>query len=220
MTTITRVSPVLFDATPAEQENHQGWTVIRRYQGEGHGPWLVDLSHRQRWDFQSSNPDCRPFGLTLPEQPGQTIRHGDWLVSRMNRTQASLWHLGPGSESDVPVEPALTDITDGTCLLALVGQEGSGELVRQVMEGISNLDLWSPQRTRPCLTQGPVLHIPCQVVTLGAEAVVLSFSRGYGQAFAEAWLHSARPQGLRPGGEQLFHRWWSQAGGGQVDAAA
>jgi hypothetical protein len=49
-----------------------------------------------------------------------------------------------------------------------------------------------------------VLRIPCQVVTLDPECVVMTFARGYGQSFSEALLQSAGPVGLRPAGEKVF----------------
>ena len=80
----------------------------------------------------------------------------------------------------------------------------------QVMEHVSNLDLFRPDRQMPFLTQGPIMHIPCQVVTVDMDCVLMTFSRGYGQSFADAMLHAASGRRLRPGGEGVFTRWLSR----------
>jgi hypothetical protein len=117
----------------------------------------------------------------------------------MNRTQCAIWYLA-GKRPNPPEETAYTETTDGLTLLALTGKNTLG-----VMERVTNLDLGGPALTPPCLIQGPVLHVPCQVVLFtrsDEEATILfSFSRGYGQAMAEALLHSGKDLGLMPGGE-------------------
>ena len=79
----------------------------------------------------------------------------------------------------------------------------------EVKEHVSNLDLFRPDRQMPFLTQGPIMHIPCQVETLDTDCVLMTFSRGYGQTFVDALLHSASGCKLRPGGEAVFTRWLS-----------
>ena len=71
-----RRSPVTFDATPAETELRDGWTVVLCYEGEDDhmGPWLVDLSHRRRWDFQDRDIAAQtPMDLPVPDaiRPGR-----------------------------------------------------------------------------------------------------------------------------------------------------
>jgi hypothetical protein len=75
------------------------------------------------------------------------------------------------------------------------------------MEALSNLDLFPPQGSQFRLTQGPVLHVPAQVVACAPDCALFAVSRGYGQTFTEAVLHSAHDLGLRPGGERIFTRW-------------
>ena len=81
---------------------------------------------------------------------------------------------------EAPQEPAYTETTDGIALLALVGKG-----VFSILEKACPLDLTPPGAAPPCLVQGPVFHIPCQIVVLhkdpDTERVLVGFSRGYGQ---------------------------------------
>jgi len=194
---------VVFNAPPLETGFKDGWKVVLSYANEDQGPFLVDLSHRCKWDIQHvSLETVRPWDILFPAAPGQCRVEAGRLLSRRNFTQAGIWHLtddGPESEP----ESYFTEVTDGLCLLALVGPESFS-----VMERVSSLDLTSPSLHPPFLLQGPVLHVPCQVVVLasnGESPVVLTaFSRGYGQAVAEVLLEVGHPLGLRPGGETVF----------------
>ena len=223
-----RRSPVTFGATPAATEPRDGWTVVLRYEGEdGHpGPFLVDLTHRRRWDYQDSRiATHRPMGLPVPERFGDVGVQDAFVINRMNRTQVAIWHLGPGPPPSpppataappgtagspdtatppapaMPSPAALTDTGDGHCMLAFVGAR-----VPEVLERLTSLDIFDPARATPFLTQGPILHVPCQVVTFAADLVVLTCARGYGETFAAAVLHSGAIEGLRPGGEDAFNR--------------
>ncbi len=210
--TVLRRSPVTFDANPAATETRDGWTVVLRYQDEEQhgGPWLVDLSHRRRWDFQDGRVATqRPMDLPVPAEYGQVGVHGTLVINRMNRTQVAIWHLGAGAPPTMPSETAFTATTDGHCMLAFAGAG-----VPRVLEHLTALDLFDPRRPRPFLTQGPILHVPCQVVTFSTDLVVMTFARGYGETFVHAALHSGDPAGLRPGGEEAFQRAFARATAG------
>lgn len=199
-----RRSPVDLPGTPAATEVRDGWTVVLRYEEEDRhrGPWLVDLSHRRRWDFQDGRLAARrPLGLRVPDAAGRVGIHGPLVINRMNRTQVAIWHLGPGRPSESAPESGRTETTDGHCMLAFAGAG-----VPDVLELLTPLDLFEPNRPTPFLTQGPVLHIPCQVVTFAADLVVMTFARGYGETLAAAALKSGAAGGLRPGGEEVFRR--------------
>ncbi len=205
-----RRSPVSFGATPAATESRDGWTVVLRYQGEDDhpGPFLVDLSHRRRWDYQHDQVAThRPMDLPVPERFGQVGVHGPLVINRMNRTQVAIWHLGAAAPPPAPPDPGLTETTDGHCMLALAGAS-----VAKVLEHLTPLDLFDPARPRPFLTQGPVLHVPCQIVTFADDLVVMTCARGYGETFAEAVLASGSILGLRPGGEEVFTSRYTQFG--------
>lgn len=204
-----RRSPVSFGARPAATESRDGWTVILRYDGDGDqaGPFLVDLSHRPRWDYQDSRVAThRPMGLPVPERFGGVGVHGPLVINRMNRTQVAIWHLGDGPPPSTPPERGFTDTCDGHCMLAFVGAG-----VPEVLEHLTALDLFDPARSTPFLTQGPILHVPCQVVTLATDLVVMTLARGYGETFAEAALESGAIAGLRTGGERVFSQAFSRA---------
>jgi len=209
MSTVFRQSPIIFEQKAAEKTNSLGWEVVLKFEAEGDGPWLVDLSHLQRWDCQSMELDSMaPFGLSVPAEPGQVVLQNSKLISRMNRTQAMITFLRTEDSVETPAAVGFTDITDAHCMLAVLGPE-----IPRVMEHVSNLDLFSPGRRMPFLTQGPVTHIPAQVVTLAADCVLMSFSRGYGQSFADAMLHAASGCELRPGGEGVFNKWFQSSYG-------
>lgn len=202
---LKKFSPVRFDAQHRESVLRDGWDVVLSYADEGAGPFLVDLSHRPKWDVQHVNlSTVRPWDILFPETPGQCRLQEGRLVTRMNYTQAAVWSL-TNDEADPEPEPFFTDMTNGLCILALVGEE-----VHEIMERITPLDLTSPDSIPPFLVQGPVLHVPSQVVVLAnsqdAKTVLVAFSRGYGQAVAEAVLEAGRTAGLRPGGESVFMR--------------
>jgi hypothetical protein len=206
MNEIKRYSPVVFKATPLKSEQRDNWNVVLEYQGEGEGPYLVDLSHRTRFDLQS--PDLvskEPFGMTLPDVPGQSVFENGILVNRMNRTQTSLYHLD-GDPCDLPEEPEYTDVSENTMFVALIG-----ETVFSICEKLSALDFKDPGKEVPFLYQGPFAHVPCQIVTLNRDmeksGVVLTCSRGYGKDMVHAILGAGDEFGLRPAGEARFTQW-------------
>ena len=202
MSAVFRQSPVIFDRKAAEKKGSLGWEVVLEFEGEGGGPWLVDLSHLQRWDYQHTDLDSqKPLGLDVPAKPGQVLLQDKKMVTRMNRTQAMIVCFETGDSTETQTTGGFTDIMDALCMLAVVGPE-----TPRVMEHVSNLDLFKPDRKMPFLTQGPVMHIPAQVVTLEGDCVLMSFSRGYGQSFADAMLHAASGCDLRPGGAGVFDK--------------
>ena len=186
-------------------QERDGWTVVLEYAHEQEGPWLMDLSHLPRWDLQDRDPgQYRPCGLDVPESPGE-CRLGDMiLVNRMNRTQAAVWHLGPNGQS-MPEQRACTDIRESTLCLALAGPKALA-----VSEKVTHLDLADPKRTPPCLIQGPLAHVPCQIVLLSLDhhmpGFVFTCSRGYARDVVRTLLQAGGEHGLRPAGEERMLR--------------
>jgi len=206
MKAIKRVSPVVFKATPLTSEQRDNWNIVTEYQGEGDGPCIVDLSHRVRWDLQSSDlAATKPFGITIPDLPGQSVFENGFLANRMNRTQVSLYHLA-GENPVIPESSAYTDVTENTLFVALIGEK-----VFSICEKLSALDFRDPDRQTPFLYQGPFAHVPCQIVTLARDAeksgIVLTCSRGYGKDMVQAILGAGEEFGLRPAGEGRFTQW-------------
>lgn len=196
---IIRRSPVDFGLAPAETETINGFEAALQYGEQEEGPRLIDLSHCLKYDLQDSDLGrFKPWGIEISETPGQCVYENGILINRMNRTQCAIWNIGPGVV-EPPEEKEYTETTDGLCLLAVCGP---GAL--DVMDRISSLDFSAPGLTGPCLIQGPVMHIPAQSVLFSREGksatIIFSFSRGYGQAMAEAILESGSDVGLAPGG--------------------
>jgi hypothetical protein len=52
MESIKRSSPARFEGRPLKTKEQGNWTVVQEYEAEGKGPWVIDLSHRARWDLQ------------------------------------------------------------------------------------------------------------------------------------------------------------------------
>ena len=205
---IRRLSPVSFQAVPSETEDRDGWTVALRYENEGQGPYLVDLSHKTRWDLQNGRlDDLQPGGVAVPPSWNQCVLRNGLLVNRMNRTQASVWHL-KNAAPDMPAEPAYTDVSEATVFLALFGPH-----TFRIAEKLSALDFLGVDDQTPFLLQGPFSHVPCQIVVLdrGEDPVVggilLTCSRGYGRSMVQAVLDAGQEFGLRPAGERAFSAW-------------
>lgn len=198
-----RYSPIEFAGTPARTEVRNGWEVVLEYEGEGTGPFLIDLSHIGKWDVQGEDlPSLRPAGLAIPDDSAQCLLTGDFLLNLIKWNWATIWHFS----SDMPDfadEFAFTNVTEAYALLALAGGEAFS-----IMEKLTSLDLLSPARKPPFLTMGPVLHVRSQVVVLSqgkdSSVVLLACPRGYGQSMAGYMLEAGKEFGLRPGGEDLF----------------
>jgi hypothetical protein len=207
MVALKRESPLQFDVGPLETEVRNNWNVVLAYENEGAGPWLVDLSHKVRWDLQNGRLDeQKPLDLTIPASPGACSLAGDTLINRMNRTQASIYHLGT-TASAMPAFSGYTDVTEATLFLALFGPKALA-----VAEKVTNLDLTDPAARTPFLLQGPFCHVPCQIVVLerGTDAsggFLLTCSRGYGASMIHAVMRAGTALGLRPAGEKRFSTW-------------
>lgn len=202
-----RQSPVVLPGNPAKTEIRDSWTVVLEYESEGGGPFLIDLSHHARWDLQHSDlSSCQPMGVGIPQNPGQCSLSNGILINRMNRSQASIWHLDGATAAALPDDPAYTDTTDASVFLAVCGRN-----VFAMTEKLTALDLSDPRRTPPFLIQGPFSHVPSQIVTVERTAersgVLLTCSRGYARAMVHAILEVGQEFGLRPAGENAFVRW-------------
>ena len=207
MAAIRRQSPVQFQINPLKTEVRDNWTVALTYSHEGDGPWLVDLCHKTRWDLQDRDIDAITVGdQAVPTAPGQCTLAGATLISRMNGTQAAIYHLGTGAP-DLPDVPGYTDVSEATLFVALFGPRSF-----QVAEKLTILDFMDPAQKAPFLLQGPFCRVPCQIVALeketdGAGGFLLTCSRGYGESMVGAILEAGAEFGLRPAGENRFDIW-------------
>lgn len=207
MVEIRRESPVRFDALPQKTEVRDNRTVILEYAEEGEGPWITDLAHKIRWDLQDSGMDEHaPCGLTMPVSFGRCIFDGQTLISRMNRTQALIYHLGLKAPF-LPDFPGYTDVSESTLLLAIFGPKSF-----YLSEKLTNLDLTDPAKETPFLVQGPFCRLPCQVVVLeknsdGSGGFLLTCYRGYGESMVMAVMKAGESLNLTPAGEFRFMEW-------------
>ncbi|MBU4426450.1 MAG: sarcosine oxidase subunit gamma SoxG [Proteobacteria bacterium] len=205
MKTNQRYSPVSFLSEPDQTEMRNGWKVVLKYKDEATGPFLIDLSHRKRLDVQDSNlSKFQPGGVTIPETPGLCAFQNGILINRMNRTQATVWHL-LGDSPDMTQETTYTEVTEGSIFLALLG---SASEVFSIMEKVTSLDLRQTANEPPFLIQGPIFHVPCQIVVFDEKekgsAILFTCSRGYGTSMAQELLETGAEYGLRPAGEKAF----------------
>ena len=207
MNEIQRVSPVVLKSIPVKTQTRDNWEVVMEYKGEGDGPFLVDLSHRPRFDLQDSNLAAqKPFGIEIAETPGICVLEKGVLANRMNRTQVSLYNLDGDDTIFMPEESGYTDVTESTICVALIGKN-----VFSICEKLTALDFMDPQRKSPFLVQGPFSHVPCQIVTVNKEGensgLILTCSRGYGRDMIDSILHAGEEFGLSPAGESRFTNW-------------
>ena len=207
MVEIRRESSVKFAVSPLKTAVRDNWTVVLAYDNEGDGPWLVDLSHKTRWDLQDRDIDAMRVGdQAVPEAPGDCTLAGHTLINRMNATQASIYHLGAGAPG-LPGVAGYTDVSEATLFAALFGPRAF-----RVAEKLTNLDFMDPAQKAPFLLQGPFCHVPCQIVALekqadGSGGFLLSCSRGYGESMVGAILEAGVEFGLKPSGEDRFTAW-------------
>ena len=203
MVSINRVSPVTLPATPVKTEERDGWTVVLEYEAEGPGPHLIDLSHRSRWDVQDTDlSDITPWNIHVPEKPGSCVYDKGILINRMNRTQASIWHLS-GMLQNPPEDDAFTETTDAVTCLAIAGKG-----LFLIAEKLCALDLLDPKMVPPYLIQGPFAHVPCQLVVMNRNddggTLIFTCSRGYANDMVHAILEAGNALGIRPAGENAL----------------
>jgi len=201
------ISPISFEASPSATESREGREIVLTYEGESNASGLVDLSHWPKWDIQDKLLSrIELSGVRIPDQPGDVYIEENLLINRMNATQAAIWQY-QGQTQQWPNLQALTDVTDAFALIALYGKETG-----RIMEKITTLDLGQPDKGSLFLLQGPVLHVPMQVMVMrkGADllTVLMAFARGYGQTVVEALLDAGGEFDLRPAGEKAFMAWF------------
>ena len=201
-----RVSPVVLKGTPVNTKNVDNWAIVMEYEGEeeGDGPYLIDLTHKQRFDLQDSNlAGQKPFQMTIPEIACNSVLDKEILINRMNNTQASIYNLGEKNIT-MPEDSGFTDVTEATLFIALTGKQ-----IFLICEKLTSLDFMNPGKKAPFLYQGPFSHVPCQIVTLSKDlknpGLVLTCSRGYGRDVIHAVLDAGKEFGLKPAGEEKFN---------------
>lgn len=206
MNEMKRVSPVTFDARAARSEQRDLWAVVLEYENENPDACITDLSHRPRFDCQDADIGAKkPFGLDIPGTIGRSVLSRGILVNRMNRTQAAIWHLS-GAPLETPEDTALTDVTDATVCLALMGKH-----IFSVCEKLTALDFLDPGIEPPFLLQGPLSHVPCQITVLdrgsSTPGMIFTCSRGYADDMVRSVMAAGREFNMTPAGEDRVTHW-------------
>ena len=201
------ISPISFEAVPSATESRENWEVVLTYEGENDISGLTNLSHWPKWDIQDKSLSRIELSdIHIPDQPGSVFIGDTCIVNRVNATQATIWQYREQVQQ-WPVLPAMTDVTDAYALVALYGRETA-----RIMEKVTTLDLAQPGKDSPFLLQGPVLHIPMQVVVMKNDrallGVLMAFARGYGQTVVDALLDAGEDFGLKPAGEKTCIAWF------------
>ena len=209
MEEITRQSPVHFDARPVKTERSGDWEIVLEFENEGTGPYIIDLSSNLRLDVQDTDlMRLNQLGYEIPQEPGDCTLKSGILISRLSRNQATFCHLKI-SDPPASLDHAFTDITDGSALLALIGKEAP-----QMLEKATALDIRSNLDRSPCVLQGPIFHVPCQVIILGevenTSVIFIACSRGYAQSMVEGLLDAGNQWHLHPAGRQVFSNWFDK----------
>jgi hypothetical protein len=210
MTDIKRISPVIFQAVALEEETREHWHVVLRYKGEGTGTHIIDLSHRPRFDCQSSDlSTITPMGMNIPGKPGESVFENGILINRMNNTQASIFNLAGDESTVMPDETFYTDVSEATLCVAIIG-----EAVFSICEKLTALDFADPRKSTPFLFQGPFSHVPCQIITMSRNqaqsGIILTCSRGYGRDMTHSIMDAGKEFDLKPAGEKYFTDWMNE----------
>lgn len=199
-----RFSPIRLPGVAAETESRGDWTVVRRFSGEGGGPWLIDLSHCAKWDVRDASLSQVPAidEVPLPGGSGECRYQDGRLLMRPAENHALLWRLA-ARPAPLPYHKAFTDVTDAYALVALAGSE-----VPDILEKVTPVDAFPPGAEPPYYLEGPIFqrngflvileHRPDMTLALAA------FKRGYGRYMAEAFLEVGEEFGMLPAGEGRF----------------
>ncbi len=206
MITLKRVSPISLPGKIARSEEKNGYAIVLKYENETpKGPWIIDLCHRPKYDFQMCGKEFKaPMGLTLPTKPGYAVIKKGWLISAVGPSQFSFIHIGQEKYSPFD-EPGFTDLTDGRCLFA-IGGRGAPIL----MEQFTRMNFNDKKLSSPCILQGPMIHTHGQIHIIGEgddRVFMINLGRGYAPSVVHAVLDIGKPYDLKPAGEDVFTKW-------------
>lgn len=199
-----RLSPIRLPGKAVETETREDWTVVRRYSGEGGGPWLMDLSHCAKWDVRDGalSRIAAIDDVPMPQRINECVYRDGRLLLRLTETQAVLWRL-MAPAAPLPYQKAFTDVTDGYALLAVAGSE-----VPDILEKATPMDALPPEATPPYLLQGAMFQRKVHLVVMDHRPdmtlALVACKRGYGRYMAEAFLEVGEEFGMLPAGEERF----------------
>ncbi|MBW2367371.1 MAG: hypothetical protein JRH15_05760 [Deltaproteobacteria bacterium] len=210
---IKRFSPIRFNAKRDKSVVRNDWEIILSYTGEKEQPALVDLTHIPKWEVQYGESESLPeLGFLAPEEPSQAIIAQGLAVCRLTPNRLNIWDFTEGQTW--PSGDLLTDISDGQCLLFLLGDRLS-----DIMQRLAHLDIDFQKKGRLAFRQGPLLGVPAKFLFLvpdgASPGMLIAAPRGYGQSLVDQILIAGAHFGLGPAGEGAFSKWWKGAGNNQ-----
>lgn len=204
-----RRSPIQLERPVLRKELRHGWEIVTQYEDEGDPPWLIDLSHAQKFDYPHPPLSDGPLpDISMPEKTGAINIRGGFLSLRLNQQQSLVLNL---TQSPVTLIERrwTTDLTDAFALLAMIGHS-----VFEILEVVTSLDLFPPGKNPPFALQGPVLRTRSLLFLLRSDqetpAILLAVPRGFGQSFSTALLQAGEPWNLSPAGEAAFSRFFER----------
>lgn len=200
-------SPIRFPARAVKTELRGSWEVALAYPDDDGPLVIVDLSHIAKWELYARGLEGQLIGpAAIPRTPGQVTWSAGLTVSLCRPSVALIWQLDDGASWDLPAGTALTEVTDSTALMALIGDDAP-----RIFEKITDLDLTLAAKQTVRFIQGPVLDAPAQVMVVSeldsSMGVLLAVSRGSGQSVADVLLDAGAEFGLQPAGEERFKKW-------------
>jgi hypothetical protein len=206
---LSRISPVKPNLKPEKKLDWNGWSVALSYLGEleYNGLFIIDLSHLQKWNVQSHDPDGMQLnGVSIPARPRDVSLENTLMAVRLTPTEAFMMNL---EHNAVTFESAeMTDITESLAVFALVGPH-----CLETLEKVSSVDLSAPGRPAPCAAQAPVEGLTSLLVYLknGDEVpcLIVAVSRGYGQALYDILVDAGKEYGVSEAGWKRFEKWCS-----------
>lgn len=202
---LKRKSPLDMGLQPDRILVRDGWDIALSYVGEmtRNDLFITDLSHAPKWAVQGPDLESvRPNGLTIPVKPREvTVSHGS-LIARLSGSEARI--MGFGKEKPALTDPCITDVTDSSAAMAVVGPQ-----CYALLSKLSAVDL--ERDPAPSAALAPVDDVTCLIIQVIGEAdipaLIVSCARGYGHFLLDAIMDAGREYGIEAAGWERFEAW-------------
>lgn len=202
---LKRESPLKFDLAPERVVERDGWEIPLSYVGEmkRNALFVADLSPVPKWSVQGPElGSLQLCGLSIPERPRAVSVSREGLVARLTPSEARLMVFR--DNSFCPTDPRVTDVTDGSAAMAVVGPS-----CYALLSKLSSVDLG--RDAAPSAVMAPLEDVTCLIVQLrgerGIPGLILTGPRGYGHFLLDAVLNVGREYGIAPAGWERFQTW-------------
>jgi glycine cleavage system aminomethyltransferase T len=207
---LKRKSPVDMRLKPERVLERDGWEIALSYVGEmkRNDLFIADLSHAPKWTVQGPDLDSmRPAGLSMPGRSRMAVFSKGTLIARLHASEARI--LVFDREAPPLTDPCITDVTDGSAALAVVGPRCYGLLSK-----LSAVDLGKDPA--PSAALAPVEDVTCLIVQAvgqgGIPGLIIAGARGYGHFLFDAILDAGREYGIEVAGWERFQTWFNARG--------